>query len=148
MWIITHTGKYCMLASFHTINNVMSYRCIASLLQVELSFKSGDFITCYGEMDDDGFYMGEMLGRRGLVPSNFLQENVASDEEVLDSVSVVTPARSGESINTSDSRKSEKSEKIDHKVGHLVTCPVSQGCMAPFSPTVAPSCGRQSLVML
>lgn len=88
---------------------------------MELSFKAGDLITCYGEMDDDGFYMGEMNGRRGLVPSNFLQESGASDEEALDSVSVVTPARSGESINTSDSRKSEKFEKIDNKVGHLIT---------------------------
>jgi hypothetical protein len=24
-------------------------------------------------MDDDGFYMGELNGRRGLVPSNFLK---------------------------------------------------------------------------
>jgi len=27
-----------------------------------------------GEMDDDGFYMGELNGRRGLVPSNFLTD--------------------------------------------------------------------------
>lgn len=25
-------------------------------------------------MDDDGFYMGELNGRRGLVPSNFLKQ--------------------------------------------------------------------------
>jgi hypothetical protein len=24
-------------------------------------------------MDDDGFYMGELNGKRGLVPSNFLE---------------------------------------------------------------------------
>ncbi|XP_052800297.1 peripheral-type benzodiazepine receptor-associated protein 1-like isoform X3 [Mya arenaria] len=83
--------------------------------EVELSFKAGDIIICYGEMDDDGFFMGDINGRRGLVPSNFLQETGASDEEALDSVSVVTPARSGESINTSDSRKSEQSEKNDSK---------------------------------
>lgn len=88
---------------------------------MELSFKAGDVIICFGEMDDDGFYMAEMDGRKGLVPSNFLQETGASDEEALDSVSVVTPARSGESINTSDSKKSEKSEKVDNKVGQLVT---------------------------
>jgi RIMS-binding protein 2 len=33
-----------------------------------------DVITVYGEMDDDGFYVGELNGVRGLVPSNFLQE--------------------------------------------------------------------------
>ena len=27
-----------------------------------------------GEMDDDGFFMGEINGRRGLVPSNFLTD--------------------------------------------------------------------------
>ncbi|VDK46035.1 unnamed protein product, partial [Gongylonema pulchrum] len=40
--------------------------------QVELSFHAGDVITVYGEMDEDGFYMGELNGIRGLVPSNFL----------------------------------------------------------------------------
>ena len=42
--------------------------------QVELSFSTGDIIHIYGEMDDDGFYMGEVNGVRGLVPSNFLTE--------------------------------------------------------------------------
>ncbi|UMM21201.1 hypothetical protein L5515_002987 [Caenorhabditis briggsae] len=41
--------------------------------QVELSFRQGDVITVYGDMDEDGFYMGELNGLRGLVPSNFLQ---------------------------------------------------------------------------
>ncbi|KAK5982112.1 Variant SH3 domain containing protein, partial [Trichostrongylus colubriformis] len=44
--------------------------------QVELSFRQGDIITVYGEMDDDGFYMGELNGLRGLVPSNFLQASL------------------------------------------------------------------------
>lgn len=43
-------------------------------LQVELSFKTGDVVLVYGEMDEDGFYMGELDGVRGLVPSNFLAE--------------------------------------------------------------------------
>merc|ERR1719186_716458 len=42
--------------------------------EVELSFRTGDIITVYGDMDDDGFYMGEIGGRRGLVPSNFLTD--------------------------------------------------------------------------
>ena len=40
--------------------------------EVELSFRTGDMLLVYGDMDDDGFYMGELNGRRGLVPSNFL----------------------------------------------------------------------------
>ncbi|EEB13454.1 hypothetical protein Phum_PHUM240780 [Pediculus humanus corporis] len=42
--------------------------------EVELSFHTGDIIYVYGEMDDDGFYMGELDGIRGLVPSNFLTD--------------------------------------------------------------------------
>lgn len=44
------------------------------LQQVELSFKTGEIILVYGEMDEDGFYMGELDGVRGLVPSNFLAD--------------------------------------------------------------------------
>ncbi|CAI4230555.1 unnamed protein product [Auanema sp. JU1783] len=43
--------------------------------QVELSFRQGDIITVFGEMDDDGFYRGELNGCFGLVPSNFLQSS-------------------------------------------------------------------------
>ena len=42
--------------------------------QLELAFVAGDPITVYGDMDDDGFYYGELHGQRGLVPSNFLEE--------------------------------------------------------------------------
>ena len=42
--------------------------------EVELSFRTGDVITVYGDMDDDGFYMAELRGQRGLVPSNFLTD--------------------------------------------------------------------------
>lgn len=41
---------------------------------MELSFQTGQTILVYGEMDEDGFYMGEIDGVRGLVPSNFLAE--------------------------------------------------------------------------
>lgn len=41
---------------------------------MELNFKTGEVILVYGEMDEDGFYMGELDGVRGLVPSNFLTE--------------------------------------------------------------------------
>ncbi len=41
---------------------------------MELSFRTGQTILVYGEMDEDGFYMGELDGIRGLVPSNFLAD--------------------------------------------------------------------------
>ena len=37
-------------------------------MEVELCFQTGDIITVFGEMDDDGFYMAELRGQRGLVP--------------------------------------------------------------------------------
>ncbi|XP_015238755.1 PREDICTED: RIMS-binding protein 2-like [Cyprinodon variegatus] len=40
---------------------------------VELGFRAGDIIYVLGDMDQDGFYYGDLHGRRGLVPSNFLQ---------------------------------------------------------------------------
>ncbi|KAF7636359.1 hypothetical protein Mgra_00004140 [Meloidogyne graminicola] len=48
--------------------------------QVELSFRQGDLITIFGPMDEDGFYLGELNGIRGLVPSNFLQPVTQSSE--------------------------------------------------------------------
>lgn len=42
--------------------------------EMELAFMTGDVIYVFGEMDEDGFYMGELNGVRGLVPSNFLTE--------------------------------------------------------------------------
>ena len=38
------------------------------ITKVELSFRTGDIITVFGDMDDDGFYMAELRGHRGLVP--------------------------------------------------------------------------------
>ncbi|XP_047248139.1 RIMS-binding protein 2-like isoform X1 [Girardinichthys multiradiatus] len=41
--------------------------------EAELGFRSGDIIYVLGDMDEDGFYYGDLHGGRGLVPSNFLQ---------------------------------------------------------------------------
>uniref|UniRef100_A0A452QKR5 TSPO associated protein 1 n=1 Tax=Ursus americanus TaxID=9643 RepID=A0A452QKR5_URSAM len=54
-------------------------------VEAELPFRAGDIITVFGDMDDDGFYYGELNGQRGLVPSNFLEgpgpEASGSDRE-------------------------------------------------------------------
>ncbi|XP_076237563.1 RIMS binding protein isoform X7 [Calliopsis andreniformis] len=42
--------------------------------QAELAFQTGNEIYVYGDLDEDGFYKGELNGVRGLVPSNFLAE--------------------------------------------------------------------------
>ncbi|CAJ1065162.1 RIMS-binding protein 2 [Xyrichtys novacula] len=41
--------------------------------EAELGFRSGEIIYVLGDMDQDGFYYGDLHGRRGLVPSNYLQ---------------------------------------------------------------------------
>ncbi|KAJ8408577.1 hypothetical protein AAFF_G00252120 [Aldrovandia affinis] len=50
-------------------------------VEAELTFCAGDIIAVFGEIDEDGFYYGEINGHRGLVPSNFLEE-VPADVEV------------------------------------------------------------------
>ncbi|XP_058239183.1 peripheral-type benzodiazepine receptor-associated protein 1 isoform X11 [Hemibagrus wyckioides] len=42
-------------------------------IEAELAFNAGDIIYVFGDMDDDGFFFGDLNGRKGLVPSNFLQ---------------------------------------------------------------------------
>ncbi|CAM4547089.1 unnamed protein product [Leuciscus chuanchicus] len=42
-------------------------------IEAELIFSAGDVIYVLGDMDDDGFYYGDLNGHKGLVPSNFLQ---------------------------------------------------------------------------
>ena len=37
-----------------------------------------------GDKDDDGFFMGEALGRRGLVPCNMISEVQVDDPDVAD----------------------------------------------------------------
>nr|CAH8846080.1 unnamed protein product [Trichobilharzia regenti]CAH8846082.1 unnamed protein product [Trichobilharzia regenti] len=65
-------------------------------IDAELSFRSGEQITVFGDMDDDGFYYGETRdGRRGLVPSNFLQSctNEISFSSKPNSSSVFPPSQ-------------------------------------------------------
>ena len=46
----------------------------------ELRLNAGDYVLVWGEVDEDGFLDGETLdGRRGLVPSNFVQKLVGED---------------------------------------------------------------------
>uniref|UniRef100_A0A671TPZ9 RIMS-binding protein 2 n=1 Tax=Sparus aurata TaxID=8175 RepID=A0A671TPZ9_SPAAU len=57
--------------------------------EVELPLTAGEYIYVYGDMDDDGFYEGELMdGRRGLVPSNFVER--VSDDDVMSANHPVT----------------------------------------------------------
>ena len=51
--------------------------------EAELQVNAGDYILVWGDVDEDGFYDGELLdGRRGLVPSNFVEK--LEGEELFD----------------------------------------------------------------
>lgn len=46
--------------------------------QEELSFRKGDVIKVLGEIDEDGFYYGQLNDHYGLIPSNFVKEAPSS----------------------------------------------------------------------
>uniref|UniRef100_A0A8C2KF79 RIMS-binding protein 2 n=1 Tax=Cyprinus carpio TaxID=7962 RepID=A0A8C2KF79_CYPCA len=50
-------------------------------IEAELTFSAGDVIYVLGDMDDDGFYYGDLNGHKGLVPSNFLQAFPETEED-------------------------------------------------------------------
>nr|XP_032625802.1 peripheral-type benzodiazepine receptor-associated protein 1 isoform X6 [Chelonoidis abingdonii] len=48
----------------------------------ELPLTAGEYIYIYGDVDEDGFFEGELMdGRRGLVPSNFVER--VSDDDLM-----------------------------------------------------------------
>uniref|UniRef100_A0A670KIR2 RIMS binding protein 2 n=1 Tax=Podarcis muralis TaxID=64176 RepID=A0A670KIR2_PODMU len=48
--------------------------------EAELPLTAGEYVYIYGEMDEDGFYEGELMdGRRGLIPSNLVEEVSGND---------------------------------------------------------------------
>ncbi|CAF0996311.1 unnamed protein product, partial [Didymodactylos carnosus] len=66
---------------------------------------SGDIIYVHGNVLDDGYFMGEMNGVQGLVPSNFLQE-VTNDSPSIsqqqDDIKTNDVKRSSSSISSDD----------------------------------------------
>jgi hypothetical protein len=43
--------------------------------ETELPLTVGDYLFILSDKDEDGFFLGELLdGRRGLVPSNFIEK--------------------------------------------------------------------------
>ncbi|XP_073168734.1 peripheral-type benzodiazepine receptor-associated protein 1-like isoform X1 [Lepidochelys kempii] len=82
--------------------------------EAELPLTAGEYIYIYGEMDEDGFFEGELMdGRRGLVPSNLIEE--VSDDDLMTFV----PPKTSDLSHTSDhemsflSRSASSGEKSD-----------------------------------
>jgi hypothetical protein len=83
--------------------------------EVELSFRAGDILLIFGDMDDDGFFMGELHGRRGLVPSNFLTDVPTSYMRAAFVESISEPGSKGYlNLNGPVSTRSNGVQKINN----------------------------------
>ncbi|KAI6655181.1 hypothetical protein LOD99_2470 [Oopsacas minuta] len=82
------TSSSTILEPSHNVVAIYDYNAIIDSPndnhEFELSFKGGDLITVFGCVMEDGFYFGELNGKKGLVPSNFVQEYCESDIQTLD----------------------------------------------------------------
>ncbi|KAL0965412.1 hypothetical protein UPYG_G00280950 [Umbra pygmaea] len=110
-------------------------------VQAELTFCAGDIITVFGEIDEDGFYYGEMNGHRGLVPSNFLEE-VPDDVEVY---LTDTPSHyaQDEPANRAEAKRvttdtTESTSPPVRAASPMVRPLCPPGTMRPISPTRGP----------
>ena len=73
-------------------------------LDDELSFHSGTSISIYGDVQDDGFFIGERDGEMGYVPSNFIEpidhvkpQGTLIEQQMAESSTVSKGATPGES---------------------------------------------------
>lgn len=93
---------------------------------MELSFKTGEVILVYGEMDEDGFFMGELDGVRGLVPSNFLTE---APDQYNNQGSISTGG-----INTQRNQSTTSTVVNSNQRNSLPTQPTGPGARGPPPP--------------
>ncbi|XP_042564494.1 peripheral-type benzodiazepine receptor-associated protein 1 isoform X2 [Clupea harengus] len=119
--------------------------------EVELPLTAGEYIYVYGDMDDDGFFEGELMdGRRGLVPSNFVER--VSDDDVMSAQAHEAGEQSHNSFQ--DSSLHSGSERFQHhnhqqhvRFGPTTTTTTTSertdASIAP-SPTPDPTLGKAS----
>uniref|UniRef100_A0A8C4Y2W8 Peripheral-type benzodiazepine receptor-associated protein 1 n=1 Tax=Gopherus evgoodei TaxID=1825980 RepID=A0A8C4Y2W8_9SAUR len=73
---VQSTFDCCMCFSYNPFNGPNENP------ESELPLTAGEYIYIYGDMDEDGFFEGELMdGRRGLVPSNFVER--VSDDDLM-----------------------------------------------------------------
>ncbi|XP_016296821.1 peripheral-type benzodiazepine receptor-associated protein 1 isoform X1 [Sinocyclocheilus anshuiensis] len=77
-------------------------------IEAELTFSAGDIIYVLGDMDDDGFYYGDLNGHKGLVPSNFLQAFPETEEDAARMEHTATESRRDSQVS-----QTESSEHLD-----------------------------------
>ncbi|XP_060918092.1 RIMS-binding protein 2 isoform X5 [Labrus mixtus] len=121
-------------------------------VEAELTFCAGDIIAVSGDIDEDGFYYGEMNGHRGLVPSNFLEE-VPDDVEVYltdtpshypqEEPANRPPANSAATVSESKRVTAETTDTVDNDAAPVrapspIVRPLLPGTMRLLSPTRVP----------
>ncbi|XP_056259260.1 RIMS-binding protein 2-like isoform X5 [Seriola aureovittata] len=121
-------------------------------VEAELTFCAGDIIAVFGDIDEDGFYYGEINGHRGLVPSNFLEE-VPDDVEVYltdtpshypqEEPANRPPANSAASVSEGKRVTTETTDTADTDAPPVrapspIVRPLLPGTMRPLSPSRAP----------
>ncbi|KAM4527996.1 RIMS-binding protein 2 isoform 2-T2 [Odontesthes bonariensis] len=118
-------------------------------VETELTFCAGDIIAVFGDIDEDGFYYGEINGHRGLVPSNFLEE-VPDDVEVYltdtpshypqEEPTNRPPANSAANVTegkriTTETTDTANSITTPVRAPSPIVRPLLPGTMRPLSPT-------------
>ncbi|XP_056314894.1 peripheral-type benzodiazepine receptor-associated protein 1 [Danio aesculapii] len=83
-------------------------------IEAELTFSAGDVIYVFGDMDDDGFYYGDLNGHKGLVPSNFLQAYPETEEETPRADQAVTESRRDSQTSQSESSEHPDAVSVPH----------------------------------
>ncbi|XP_074546074.1 RIMS-binding protein 2 isoform X2 [Halichoeres trimaculatus] len=122
-------------------------------VEAELTFCAGDIMAVFGDIDEDGFYYGEINGHRGLVPSNFLEE-VPDDVEVYltdtpthhpqEEPASRPPANSAATAVpeskrvTTETTNTVNSDTTPVRAPSPIVRPLLPGTMRPLSPTRAP----------
>ncbi|XP_028318502.1 RIMS-binding protein 2 isoform X3 [Gouania willdenowi] len=119
-------------------------------VEAELTFCAGDILAVFGDIDEDGFYYGEMNGHRGLVPSNFLEE-VPDDVEVYltdtpsnyqEEPSSRPPSNSvavseGKRVTT-ETTETATNDSTPVRAPSPIVRPLLPGTMRPLSPMRSP----------
>ncbi|XP_073807928.1 peripheral-type benzodiazepine receptor-associated protein 1 isoform X15 [Danio rerio] len=94
-------------------------------IEAELTFSAGDVIYVFGDMDDDGFYYGDLNGHKGLVPSNFLQAYPETEEETPRTEQAVTESRRDSQTSQSESSEHPDAVSVSHPEAHPESSPGS-----------------------
>ncbi|XP_051891633.1 peripheral-type benzodiazepine receptor-associated protein 1 isoform X3 [Pristis pectinata] len=97
-------------------------------IEAELTFSAGDIITVYGDMDEDGFYYGDLNGIHGLAPSNFL-ELISAEEAVETGAGNAMPRLPQTAVHKEKQLSLDEAEVSNPVVPMNIHPTVTAGCL-------------------